>query len=178
MLIPGPLISAITFPGVVVHEFAHEIFCKFFKVPVYKVCYFRFGNPAGYVNHGQCNHWYQNVLISAGPFFVNSLIGVLLAFPVVMHSSYSEDLISIDIFLIWLSVSIAMHAIPSRGDAKSMWKAVSGNKAPFLAKIIVSPIIAIIYLLSWGSFFWLDLIYGVCVCFLGPKFLIDLFTYV
>ena len=129
------------------------------------------------MNHGQYDHWYQCVLISSGPFFVNSLIGVLLAFIVVMNSSYSEDLVFIDIFLIWLSVSIAMHAIPSRGDAKSMWKAVSGNKAPFLAKIIVSPIIAIIYLLSWGSFFWLDLIYGVCVCFLGPQFIVDLFSY-
>ena len=101
-----------------------------------------------------------------------------MAFPVVINSSYSEDLVFIYILFIWLSVSIAMHAIPSRGDAKSMWKAVSGNKAPFLAKIIVSPIIAIIYLLSWGSFFWLDLIYGVCVCFLGPQLLIDLFSYV
>ena len=178
MLIPGFLISAITFPGVLVHEFAHEIFCKFFKVPVYKVCYFRFGNPAGYVNHGQCDYWYQSVLISIGPFFVNSLIGALLAYPVVMNSLYSEDSVFIDIFLIWLSVSIAMRAIPSRGDAKSMWKAVSSNKAPFLSKIIVIPIIAIIFLFSWGSFFLLDLIYGVCVCFFGPEFLIRLFSYI
>ena len=70
-----------------------------------------------------------------------------------MNYSYSEDLVSIDIFLIWLSVSIAMHAIPGRGDAKNMWKAVSANQAPFLSKIIVSPIIAIIYLFSWGAFF-------------------------
>ena len=69
-----------------------------------------------------------------------------------------------------------MHAIPSTGDAKSMWRAVSGNRAPFIAKIIVSPIKAIIYLLSWGSFFWLDLIYGLFVCFIGPSLLISLFS--
>ena len=37
MIIPGPIISALTFPGVVVHEFAHETFCKLFKVPYMKL---------------------------------------------------------------------------------------------------------------------------------------------
>ncbi len=181
MIIPGPIISALTFPGVVVHEFAHETFCKVFKVPVYEVCYFRFGNPAGYVIHEKSNNWHQDVLIAAGPFFLNSLIGALLALPVVINSSNSgeidfDTINSIEGLLVWLSISIAMHAIPSTGDAKSMWKAVSGNKAPLIAKIIVSPIIAVIYLLSWGSFFWLDVIYGFCVCFVGPSLLINIFS--
>ena len=176
MIIPGQIISALTFPGVVVHEFAHETFCKVFKVPVYEVCYFRFGNPAGYVIHEKSNNWHQDVLIAAGPFFLNSLIGALLAFPVVINSPDLENLNSIGGLFLWLSVSIAMHAIPSTGDAKSMWKAVSGNKAPLIAKIIVSPIIAVIYLLSWGSFFWLDVIYGLCVCFIGPLLFIEIFS--
>ena len=176
MIIPGPIISALTFPGVVVHEFAHETFCKFFKVPVYEVVYFRFGNPAGYVTHGKSDHWYQDVMIAAGPFFLNSLIGALLAFPVVINSPDLETINFIGGGFFWLSISIAMHAIPSTGDAKSMWKAVSGNKAPLIAKIIVSPIIAVIYLLSWGSFFWLDVIYGFCVCFIGPRLLIEVFS--
>ena len=175
MIIPGPIISALTFPGVVVHEFAHETFCKLFKVPVYEVVYFRFGNPAGYVTHGKSDHWYQDVMIAAGPFFLNSLIGALLAFPVVINSPDLETINFVGGVLFWLSISIAMHAIPSKGDAKSMWKAVSGNKAPLIAKIIVSPIIAVIYLLSWGSFFWLDVIYGLCVCFIGPRLLIEVF---
>ena len=136
MIIPGPIISALTFPGVVVHEFAHETFCKFFKVPVYEVVYFRFGNPAGYVTHGKSDHWYQDVMIAAGPFFLNSLIGALLAFPVVINSPDLETINFVGGVLFWLSISIAMHAIPSTGDAKSMWKAVSGNKAPLIAKII------------------------------------------
>ena len=116
-------------------------------------------------------------MIAAGPFFLNSLIGALLAFPVLINSSEDfENLNFIGGLFLWLSVSIAMHAIPSTGDAKSMWKAVSGNKAPLIAKIIVSPIIAVIYLLSWGSFFWLDVIYGLCVCFIGPLLFIEIFS--
>ncbi len=176
MNIPGPIISALTFPGIMVHEFAHESFCRIFKVPVYEVCYFNFGNPAGYVIHGKSDHWYQDVIIAAGPFFLNSLIGALLALPVVINSPDLEAVNFIGGLTMWLSISIAMHAIPSTGDGKSMWTAVSGNKAPLLAKIIVSPIIAFIYLLSWGSFFWLDVIYGLCVCFIGPLLFIEIFS--
>lgn len=44
--IPGQLIAALTFPGVIVHEMAHQLFCRLFRVAVLDVCYFRFG-PAG-----------------------------------------------------------------------------------------------------------------------------------
>jgi len=51
MFIPGKVVSLLTFPGVIVHELAHKIFCEMAGVQVYEVCYFRFGNPAGYVKH-------------------------------------------------------------------------------------------------------------------------------
>ena len=50
-IIPGVLVSAVTFPGVVVHEAAHMLFCRIRGVAVLDVCFFRFGNPAGYVVH-------------------------------------------------------------------------------------------------------------------------------
>ena len=134
MIIQGLNLSVKTSPGVIIHEFAHETFCKFFKVPIYEVVYFRFGNPAGYVTHGKSNHWYQDVIIAAGPFFLNSLLGALLAFPVVVSAPELETLNFVSGVIVWLSISIGMHAIPSTGDAKSMWKEVSGNKAPLIAK--------------------------------------------
>ena len=51
MIIPGFLISLVTFPGVIVHELAHVVFCRLTKTPILSVCYFRLGNPAGYVIH-------------------------------------------------------------------------------------------------------------------------------
>ena len=47
--IPGFLIAIVTFPGVIVHEAAHLFFCRWFKLEVYDVCFFRVGNPSGYV---------------------------------------------------------------------------------------------------------------------------------
>ena len=46
-MIPGIIITWLTFPGVMVHEFAHKLFCRWTKTEVMEVCYFRFGNPVG-----------------------------------------------------------------------------------------------------------------------------------
>tara|TARA_Y100001968_G_scaffold332199_1_gene389477 strand:- start:1512 stop:2039 length:528 start_codon:yes stop_codon:yes gene_type:complete len=175
MIIPGQIISLATFPGVVVHEFSHQIFCRLFNIEVHEVCYFRLGNPAGYVTHEPSKKWTHNVLIAAGPFFINSAIAALLAFPVVLKIDFNTVSFS-GAILLWLAISIGMHAIPSTGDAKSMWNAVSGNKAPFFAKVLVSPIIAVIYLLSLGSFFWLDLVYGLLIAFFAPLLLIQVIS--
>lgn len=50
-MIPGIVISVLTFPGVIVHEAANLLFCRFAGLAVFDVRYFRFGNPAGYVLH-------------------------------------------------------------------------------------------------------------------------------
>lgn len=175
--IPGLIISAITFPGVVIHELAHQLFCRRFKIPVYQVCYFRFGNPAGYVVHGQSENWKHKVLVDAGPFFLNSLLGATLAFPAALRIFEFEGTAStLDGILIWLGISIAMHAIPSTTDAKAMWQAVSGNNASALAKFSIAPIVGIIFLLAIGSVFWLDLLYGVAVSLAIPELLVQLLS--
>ena len=53
IIIPGWLIALVTFPGVIVHEAAHFLFCRLRRVAVFDVCYLRFGNPAGYVIHSK-----------------------------------------------------------------------------------------------------------------------------
>lgn len=74
MFIPGIIISIITFPGVIVHELAHQLFCRWFKIPVFEVCYFRFENPIGYVIHEPAKKGYQTILISIGPFIINTIL--------------------------------------------------------------------------------------------------------
>jgi hypothetical protein len=111
--IPGPLIALATFPGVIVHELAHQLFCRWFRIPVLNVCYFRVGNPAGFVIHEPATKSYQSVLISVGPFLVNTIIGALVSFPAAIPVIRFGAGDLLDYFLIWLGVSIAMHAIPS-----------------------------------------------------------------
>jgi hypothetical protein len=159
MFIPGILISIITFPGVIVHELAHQLFCRWFKVPVFEVCYFRFENPVGYVIHEPATKGYQTILISIGPFIINSVIAFLVAFPAAIQFQL-DDANILDFILIYLGVSIGGHAFPSTGDAQTLWTTVMQKDVPLITKIITTPIVGFIYLGALGSFFWLDMLYG------------------
>ncbi len=161
--IPGPLSALATFPGVIVHELAHQLFCRWFRVPVLKVCYFRVGNPAGFVIHEPP---------TKRPFLINTIMGALIAFPAALPviKFGAGDLL--DYFLIWLGVSIAMHAIPSTGDAKSLWQSMKGAGVSSVVRFMVAPVVGIIYLAALGRVFWLDLIYGIGVAVGLPTLLV------
>ncbi|MGF7059424.1 metalloprotease family protein [Brassicibacter mesophilus] len=173
-LIPGFLISIVTFPGVIVHEIAHQLFCKISRVAVFDVCYFRFGNPSGYVIHEEPKTTKQQILIGIGPFLVNTVIGALISLPAAIPVIKFESGNALEYVLIWLGVSITMHSFPSVGDAKSIWKSVRKKETPILAKIFGTPIVGIIFLCALGSVAWLDLIYGIAVATLIPNLLIKM----
>lgn len=176
MFAPGTFISILTFPGIVIHEFAHYIFCKLFHCKVYEVRFFRFGNPAGYVIHDQSSKSWQNVMISIGPFIVNTIIGIILASLVTLNGANYLDIImdNRSILLIWLSISILMHAFPSSGDAQSLVESVLKNKrVNIFVKILTLPIIGIIYIGAFGSRFWLDLVYAILVTFFVPSIIMQ-----
>src|SRR4051812_13728881 len=115
--IPGILISIVTFPGIIVHELAHQLFCRWCRVAVFKVVYFQAENPTGYVLHEHPRYKYQSILISTGPFIVNTLVGFFIALPAAVQVYKFDAGNPLDYILIYLGVSIAMHAFPSTGDA-------------------------------------------------------------
>ena len=161
--VPGILITLVTFPGVIVHELAHQLFCRLFKIPVYQVVYFQPKNPAGYVLHEAPANKFQSIMIGIGPFFVNTILGILIALPAALPVMEFDSASPIDYVLIYLGISIAMHAFPSTGDAQSIWKSIHEADTPLWVKIFGYPVVGLIYLGALGSFFWLDAIYGVGV---------------
>jgi hypothetical protein len=169
VVIPGFIITWLTFPGVVVHEFAHLFFCQLTGTRVLKVCFFRLGNPAGYVVHERPASTWSHLLIGIGPLFVNSALGLgagLAAAPVgelAGRGAYYGTL--------WLAVSIATHSFPSTGDARAIWGALWRRDAPLLARILGAPLVGLIYAGALGSFFWLDLAYGVGIAVMLPRYL-------
>lgn len=173
--IPGFLISIVTFPGVIVHELAHQLFCRLFNIPVFEVCYFQFSNPTGYVVHEVPENPKAQIWISVGPFIVNSVLGSLISLPgaidIIQFSDYSNPL---SLFFVWLGVSIAMHSFPSTGDAKNMWKTICDERTSIITKIFTAPIVGIIYVCAFGSAFWLDLLYGLFLAMAIPHILIYL----
>lgn len=174
MLYLGRLIAWLTFPGVIVHEMAHQLFCRWLKVPVFKVCYFQFENPPGYVIHESPKEAYKNLLIGIGPFFINTVLGGLIAAGGAIPQLKFHNSNILDFFLIWLGISIAMHAFPSTGDASTIWESLKKPNTPLWLKVIGAPIVLAIYIGSFLSIFWLDLIYGAAVAVIVPNLLISL----
>jgi len=167
--IPGQVIALLTFPGVIVHETAHLFFCKLFRLKVYNVCFFRFGNPAGFVIHENSQNFTAQFFVSMGPFVINTVLCMVFctaAFLPVWELQVSDP---IAYFFYWMGLSIGMHAFPSKTDLSHLWKS-----APALARqgnllaIISLPLSAILVVLNYGRVIWADLGYGILVGILGP----------
>jgi hypothetical protein len=161
-IIPGQLISLATFPGVIVHEAAHMLFCKLRHVAILDVCFFRVGNPAGYVVHEPADRFSTSLLITFGPFLVNSLLCMLICFPAFLPVRVFGVKHPLSYFLLWLGISIGMHAFPSIGDAQSLLAQAKQEVSSFhLLAVVTYPLVWAIYLANLLRFFWLDYLYGV-----------------
>lgn len=174
MIIPGELIALLTFPGVIVHEAAHMLFCKLGRVAVLDVCFYRWGNPAGYVIHEEPTNFGTAFLVSVGPFIVNSLLCIVLCFPAFVPVRVFDRPDPISYFLLWLGLSIGMHAFPSTQDAKVLWHYARKAAASFHPLAILSfPLVVVICVANIGSIFWLDLIYGAAIGLGLPEYVLN-----
>ncbi len=173
-MIPGWVIAYLTFPGIIVHEAAHLLFCKLCRVRVLEVCFFRRGNPPGYVVHEHAKTFLGTFLITLGPFLVNSLLCVVIACPAFLPVRVFNHKDLLSYVLIWLGVSIGMHAFPSNQDAKVMLQHARQAAARWNPLAILSfPLAGAIYLANLGRFFWLDYLYGVALGYVLPTLLLD-----
>ena len=174
-MIPGFLISWITFPGVIIHELGHQIFCILTGTRVRRVCYFRlFKNPPGYVIHDEASNVWKHIMIGFGPLIVNTVIGLALGITATFFRHRTGDMRLVYFGLIWLGVAIAMHSFPSTGDAKALWDAIWGPRSSILAKLVGMPLVGVIYLGALASMFWADVIYGVAIAIGIPMILLGL----
>ncbi len=170
-MIPGFIISWLTFPGVFIHEVAHELFCFLTRTRVLEVCYFRFGIPPGYVVHERPSSVWKNILIGVGPLFVNTGLGLTIGILAIPYRSPGVGQDFIFPVLMWLAISIAMHSFPSPGDAKAIWSAITDKHAPPSARAVGTPLCGLILFGAIGSIFWLDLIYGIGIVIGIPEML-------
>lgn len=164
LIIPGFIVALLTFPGIMLHEWAHKLFCDRTRTQVFEVEYFRFGNPAGYVIHEMPRTFKASFLIVVGPFIINSIFAIFLLMFVVMleYSNYmSVGYIGLVYALFaWLGISIAMHAFPSTGDAKILWNATARHSKNKPILLIFFLIAGFLYVGALLSILWLDVLYG------------------
>lgn len=175
LAIPSQIIALLTFPGVVVYEVVEQLFCRWSGVAILDVCYFRFGNPAGYVIHEPALDLRRSLVVGLGPFFVNSLLGVLVAFPSVLPALEFRVSTVPSYILAWLGISITMHAFPSADDAITLWHSVWSRKCSLLTRLLATPLVGFMCIMSAGSIIGLDLIYGVAIVAAPPALLLYLF---
>jgi len=152
----GWLIAILTFPGIIVHEWAHKFFCDRANVPVYKTCYFRLGNPAGYVIHGSVDSYRKTLIISIAPFIINTSTALLI-FLIAIDASPGI----ITYLLYWLGISVAMHSFPSSGDADSLWSHTKTAWRSNPLALFGFPVVGLMKLAAMLSALWFDLLYAV-----------------
>jgi hypothetical protein len=164
VIIPGFVISLLTFPGVIVHEAAHMLFCKLRGIAVLDVCFFRAGNPAGYVVHEEIKSFTSAFLVSVGPFIVNSLLCIFICFPAYLPMQVFRVHHPLSLLLMWLGLSIGMHAFPSNQDAASLlYYAKKAAKSLNPLAVFSFPLTFLIFIGNALSFIWADLAYGIAL---------------
>lgn len=129
------LISLATFPGIILHEWSHKFFCERLGVSVRKVCYFRLGNPSGYVIHDPINHFGKALIVATAPLLINTGISIAifaLALKVFPHTGFS-------LALCWLGISSAMHSFPSTQDLESLYRKAKQLRARSLLALLSLP---------------------------------------
>lgn len=172
-MIPGEIISFITFPGVIVHEVSHKFFCDYYNVPVYEVEYFRpFSSIAGCVHHESTKEIKKQFFIGFGPLIINSLICALLLFPfcipVMLSTAFLSYATPFSIFihnlLVWIGFSIGVHAIPSNKDIEPIRESL--DDLPLLIHGILTLFIFFVFFMNLKYVgFWLRIGYAVLISY-------------
>ncbi len=151
------IISGITFPGVIFHEFGHTLFCALTGVKVHKTCYFRFGNPAGYVIHERPQNFMQSFLIAGGPFISGTFFALLFFQIANLNAAGPWQ----KLLFIWLGASVAINCFPSNTDGKGLWKDTNRYIRKNFLTIVGYPFAAVIWMLNLFQVIFLDLIYAI-----------------
>ena len=90
---------------------------------------------------------------------------MMFIIPAIIRNEYPHNSVigwigNVDFLFMWLGISFGMHAFPSDGDAKHLWKNSQDTwqNNPFIW--ISSPLVAIIVVANILKYFWIDYIYA------------------
>lgn len=140
--------------------------CEKLAIPVHEVCYFRFGDPAGYVVHDACPTLRAQWWVSMGPLLFNSAVAVGVG--ALAGALWVDINPLVDLFLMWLAISIGAHAIPSHTDIDGV-SHMAATKPPRRAWVRggLTLFLGTLRLVNYLRFFWVDILYGWGLYWLG-----------
>lgn len=133
--------------GVVIHELAHKEMAEDFHLGVQEVKYFQLtGEQAGYVKHETPRTYTGMVAVSVAPFILNTVVAYLtfILTGAYIFSHGFQTLSNWELLtaaaVLWIGISSALHAFPSRQDIGNIWTAAetiwSRTRIPILQTIL------------------------------------------
>ncbi len=154
--------SLCTFPGTVLRQAVHSSLCRALGVKVLDVRYFRFDTPAAYVLHEMPKNLKTSILLVLVPFLVHSLLCVAICTPAMVPVLFYDELVGpLELFQLWLGLSIGMHAFPPLRDAHNLWDLTRFEAKNHGALVrIAFPLLAFFRLAQRLSLFGFDLGYA------------------
>ena len=158
-----------TFPGVVVHELGHILFCKLTRTKIKKFSLFQPFMPLGYVVHEKPSTLFREMLIVLGPFILNSFLAI---FMIQLLALFSLP-IFFKFIVIWLIFSFGFHAFPSQADAKSFYLSVKNEIKNKKITLLYLPI-ALFFNIMSSSRVLTRLIYPLILLGINSKLLADI----
>ena len=175
-LITGLIVAIFTFPGIILRLIVSRLLCRYLDIPFFKVTYFEPNRPIGTsVFEPPRSPWTAIVLIF-GPALANTLLGFLIGAPAVFaFFTYDETplLSLLDIFLVWLGVSLAVHSFPTFEHAKAIENTLQDSRNPGWVQWMGQFLSVFAYAGAVGSMFWLDVIYALVLVVGIPIILLE-----
>ncbi|MFA5184025.1 MAG: hypothetical protein WC456_00695 [Patescibacteria group bacterium] len=151
-------------PGVIVHELAHAFFCWLFGVKIYNINLLRFNRIAGYVTHAEPAGFFSSFFISFGPLIINSALAIWLFAQVGWVYDWRT------LLYLWLGIALGFQAIPSTGDAQSLWQNANHNFLRRPLVILFYPLVLLLYILNFLKRFYIDLIFVLALLYVAQKY--------
>lgn len=163
------LLTLATFPGVALHEYAHETVCDRYRIPVHEVCYFQLGTPPGYVIHARPKRYRHHFAVMVAPFLLNTAVALGLFYALVRGAVEGRlpaatlpptvEFVGV-VALAWIAVSSGVHAFPSERDATELWLQTK-RRLPWNPLVLLGvPVLAVIWLLDALRTIWADVAYA------------------
>ena len=168
------LFALATFPGILVHEWAHKKSCDYFGIRVHDVAYLNIkglfnskSEPLGYVCHSASSSRSYTFWISFSPLIVNSILAIAFGY---IAANLTKNF-TVILILYWLGLSVGIHAFPSYQDAQNVLQQDRlrlGNKESIIQYWYYF-LFSLIWTLNGFRRWWIDLIYSVALVSFGAR---------
>ena len=165
----GIILTALTFPGAMVREAAHLMFCRMFTLAIFDVRFLELNPPFGHVRHEHSNHFWAEACETLGPFFINSALCVLFCWSVFLPVWELRVFDPLAWLFYWLGISMGVHALPGADDLKHLWKlAPAASRRGNVLAIVTFPLVAVLRLADYTRVLWPGIAYAIALGIFAP----------